>query len=178
MAPSTLKRTIPVSPQTLILDDSDGKARKRSLISGELADLEAMRRGDGNTNKSGIRFANANCWEDWLYSIKIARQKPHIVIISFLVFAFLCGCGLGLVFFFASTQDADEKDEALDLAVETGRWFCKSHVNNHPHDSRCRYANQFHTNIITDYIPLFSPTISRSTRFCNPSIVFVGTVRR
>jgi hypothetical protein len=177
MAPSTLKRTIPVSPQTLILDDSDGKARKRSLISGELADLEAMRR-ESNTNKSGIRFASANCCDDWLYGIKIARQKPHIVIISLLVFAILCGGGLGLVFSFANTQDADEKDAALNLAVETGRWFCKSHVKNYPHDSSFRHADRFQTNIITDYVPLSSRTISRSTRSSNPSIVFVGTVRR
>jgi hypothetical protein len=158
-----------------MLDDSSGKSRK-SLVSGELADLEAMRR-DGSINKSTIRFASANCWDNWLYNLKIARQKPRIIAISFLVFAILCGGGLGLVFSFANSQDGDDKASALDLAVETGRWFCKSHVKNHPHDTSCRYAHQFQTTIITDYIPLSSRTISRSTRSSNPSIVFVGTVR-
>jgi hypothetical protein len=171
-----LHRRIPEGPRPLTLYDNDNKSRK-SLVSGELADLEATRNDGSINNKSTIRFASDNCWDNWLYNLKIARQKPRIVIISFLVFVILCGGGLGLVFSFANSQDGDEKASALNLAVETGRWFCKSHVNNHPHDSRCRYANQFHTNIITDYIPLSSPTISRSTRFCNPSVVFVGTVR-
>jgi hypothetical protein len=180
MAVSMLHRPIPEDPKTLTLDDSDGKARKRSLISGELADLEAIRNdGSSINNKSTIRFARDNCWDNWLYNLKIARQKPRIVIISFLVFVILCGGGLGLVFFFANTQDGDEKASALNLAVETGRWFCKSHVKNHLYDNTCRYAHQFHTNIITDYIvSLSSPTISRSTRSSNPSIVFIGTVRR
>ena len=107
------------------LDDSS--SRKSSLVAGELADLEAMRNA-GSTKKSTIRLATSKCWDDCLYSLKIVRQKPRIIFISFLVFAILCGGGLGLVFFLAEDENQDEMGSALDLAVETGRWFGKFHL--------------------------------------------------
>jgi hypothetical protein len=112
----------PEGPKTLQLDDS---TRKSSLVTGELADLQAMRDGR-NSKRSSIRSASTNCWDDLQYSLKIVRQNPRILIIGFIVFAVLCGCGLGLIFFLANDQDDDEKGAALDLAVETGRWFGKS----------------------------------------------------
>lgn len=121
MAPlTTTKPPPPEGPKTLQLDDS---SRKSSLVTGELADLEAMRT-DGKSSK--IRAASTNCWDDLQYSLRIVRQNPRILFISFIVFAILCGGGLGLVFFLANDQDNDEKDSALDLAIETGRWFGKS----------------------------------------------------
>jgi hypothetical protein len=146
MPPRKMRRSIPDGAKTLLLDDSSGKSRK-SLVSGELADLEAMRRDGSINNKSTIRLTSANCCDDWLYSLKIARQKPRIIGISFLVFAILCGGGLGLVFSFANTQDADEKASALNLAIETGRWFCKSHLKNHLYDtskSICSSVSYYH----------------------------------
>lgn len=101
---------------------SDETTRKSTLVQGELAHLEAIR-NEGTSRKA---FHRANlCWEDFQYSLKIVRQNPRILVFSFIVFAILCGGGLGLVFFLAKDQDEDDKSDALDLATETGRWFCK-----------------------------------------------------
>jgi hypothetical protein len=130
-SPSTTKPPPPEGPKKLQLDDS---TRRSSLVTGELADLDAMR----DNKKSSIRSASTNCWDDFQYSLKILKNSPRIFIISFIVFAILCGGGLGLVFFLADDQDDDEKAVALDLAVETGRWFGKSRssIIDH-HDTAC-----------------------------------------
>lgn len=98
-----------------------GGTRKSSLVQGELADLEAKRGSKKGNNNRGTN----SCWDEMNYSLKIVRQNPHILLLSLLVFAILCGGGLALVFFLAKGQDDDDKGTALDLAVETGRWFGK-----------------------------------------------------
>ncbi len=103
-----------------VLDDSS--TRKSSLVQGELADLEAIRSG----GKEGAFHHRANlCCDDLRYTFKILRQNPLVLILSFLVFATLCGCGLGLVFYLAQDQNEEDKNLALDLATEKGRWFGK-----------------------------------------------------
>jgi hypothetical protein len=110
-------------PQSNELDVS----RKSSLVQGELADLEALRQEQSTSTNNVHKISKqaTSWWEDLDYNLKVLRQNPRILILSFLVFAILCGGGLGLVFFLAGDQDEDEKDAALDLAIETGRWFCK-----------------------------------------------------
>jgi hypothetical protein len=97
-----------------------GGTRKSSLVQGELADLEAKR-----GSKKGNNRGRNSCWDEMHYSLKIVRLNPHILLLSLLAFAILCGGGLALVFFLAKGQDDDDKGTALDLAVETGRWFGK-----------------------------------------------------
>lgn len=103
------------------LDDS---TRKSSLVQGELADLEAIRKDE--LNRSALHHRANLCWDDFQYALKLVRQNPRILIISFIVFSILCGGGLGLVFYLANDEDQQDQNMALDLAVETGRWFCKS----------------------------------------------------
>lgn len=96
--------------------------RKSSLVQGELANLQAMRKK--GSKPSAIHHRSHVCWDDFQYSLKLVRQNPRILIISFIVFAVLCGGGLCLVFYLAKDEDEQDQDMALDLAVETGRWFC------------------------------------------------------
>ncbi len=101
----------------------EASTRKSTLVQGELADLEAIRQ-DGTRRRALQRRAHI-CWDDLRYNIKITSQNPRILILSFIVFAILCGGGLGLVFFLAKDQNEDDKNLALDLASEVGGWFCK-----------------------------------------------------
>ena len=120
MAPS-----IPSLSNTTAVKDMkfDESTRKSSLVQGELADLEALRKE--TSNRGALHLRSHVCWDDFQYSLKLVRKYPRILIISFIVFAFLCGGGLGLVFYLANDEDEQDKDLALDLAEETGRWFCK-----------------------------------------------------
>lgn len=96
---------------------------KSCLVSDEIKNLEAIRaveKKDGGVRKKLSQFA-----VEIRYNTKVVRGKPTILVISFLVFAVLCSVGLGLVFYLANEQDGDVKANALDLADETGRWFCK-----------------------------------------------------
>ncbi len=101
----------------------DGITPKNTLVKGELADLEAIRQHDTKM-KSFHRRAHLFC-HDLQFNVKIVRQNPRILIKSLIIFVILCGCGLGLVFFVAKDQDKEDKNLALDLATESGRWFCK-----------------------------------------------------
>ncbi len=127
MAATTTATPLKTGPQegqkNLKFNLDDSNRRKSSLVQGELADLEARRR-EGKSQRAFHHHANL-CCDDLRYTFKILRQNPRILIRSFLVFAFLCGCGLGLVFFLAKDQNEEDKNLALDLAAETGRWFCK-----------------------------------------------------
>ena len=121
MAPFISSLSTSTAVKDMKLDDS---TRKSSLVQGELADLEAIRKE--KSNRGGALHHRANlCWDDFHYSLKLLRQNPRILIISFIVFAILCGGSLGLVFYLANNEDEQDKGMALDLAVETGRWFCK-----------------------------------------------------
>ena len=109
-----------------MIKKEDG-TKKSSLVQGELADLEAKRGSKrGKNNRRGSGHRTNSCWDEMNYSLKIVRQNPHILLLSFCVFAILCGGGLALVFFLSKSQDDDDKGAALDLAVDTGRWFGKS----------------------------------------------------
>ncbi len=108
----------PEHQKVLKLDDS---TRKTSLVQGELADLEALRKGSASWGAFQDRVNL--CWDDVQYSLKITRQNPRILVLSLIVFVILCGGGLGLVFSLAKDQDEEDKDLALSLATETGRWF-------------------------------------------------------
>ncbi len=101
----------------------EANTRKSTLVQDELADLEAIRQE--GTGRRALQRRVHICWDDLRYNLKITRQNPRILIMSFMVFAILCGGGLGLVFFLAKDQNEDDKNLALDLASEVGGWFCK-----------------------------------------------------
>jgi hypothetical protein len=106
--------------------DEDTK-KKNNLVSGELKDLEVLR-GSGSKNEGkGLSMAErCGKWgEEVRFTLEVVNSHPHILIIPFLIFAALCGAGLALIFLLAKDQEEDIKDEALDLAIETGNWFCK-----------------------------------------------------
>ena len=46
-----------------------------------------------------------------------------ILLVSFLIFAILAGVGITLNELFSKKQEDDIRNEAMELAVETGRWF-------------------------------------------------------
>ncbi len=104
----------------------EGSTSKNTLVKGELGDLEAIRQDDAK-QKSFHHRAHLY-WDEFHFNIKIVRQNPRILIKSLIVFVILCGGGLGLVFFVAKDQDNEDKNLALDLATESGRWFCKYNI--------------------------------------------------
>lgn len=112
-----------------------GETKKACLVTGEIKDLEAIRAAE---MKSGFREMLSRLADDIKYNAKVVKGHPSIIIVSFLVFAILCSVGLGLVFFLSNEQDNDAQADALDLAVETGRWFCKyCSAKVQHHGSRC-----------------------------------------
>lgn len=98
--------------------------RKESLVLGELADLRALREESGRKNQ--FREATSNVLEHFKYHIHIVKKKPQIAIYSLLIFGALCACGLSIVFIIAKKDNEANQLQALDLASETGQWFCKS----------------------------------------------------
>ena len=99
-----------------------GENKKACLVSGEIKDLQRIR---ATAKKNGFRDSLSQLIDDIRYSVKVLKGNPSILVASFLVFATLCGAGLGLVFFLAKQQNVAAQQAALDLAVQTGRWFCK-----------------------------------------------------
>lgn len=99
-------------------------SRKSTLVRGELADLEALR--EESSRKKIIRDVTANFCDHIAYLVQVVKRYPRVAVYTFLVLAILCGCGLSVVFVIANNQNEANQVEALDLATETGRWFCKS----------------------------------------------------
>lgn len=154
MAPPNSAVTPPRKPTNSEIStdlDLSSSVRKASLVRGELKDLEAMRKEEGSGGRrASLQKATTQYWEDFSYNLKILRQYPHILAVSFFIFAILCGGALALVFFLANDQNDEDKSEALNLAVETGRWFCKfkmtqwsvwSHLRHSPHSLLSPRAN-------------------------------------
>lgn len=105
------------------VEESKGDTtRKNSLVQGELVNLDVMRK-QGQDRRALHHRAHV-CWDDFQYSLEIMRRNPRILTLSFIIFALLCGGGLGLVFFLAKDENDQDEALALNLAVETGRWFC------------------------------------------------------
>lgn len=104
--------------------DETSPPRKESLVLGELAHLRALREESGR-NKSQFREATSNIADNIRYHAQILKKNPRIAVYSILVFAVLCACGLSIVFFVAKNVDEANELHALDLATETGKWFCK-----------------------------------------------------
>jgi len=147
----------------------DGKS---SLVKGELADLEAMRQEGRRSSDAAWMNTTTQCWEDFLYNLKIVRRHPGVLAIPLLVFAILCGGGLCLLIFLALNQNAQEKDEAQDLAVETGRWFCKSSSS-----ATSKFHSYFYSRLTTARCCL-STIDSRTVGSCHFAPLFLGTVCR
>ncbi len=163
MANSTLWKAVGRDgSKGLIWDDI---TPKNTLVRGELADLEAIR--EENTKQHAFQRRANLCWDDLRFNLKIVRQNPRILIKSLIVFVILCGGGLGLVFFVAKVQDKDDNNLALDLATESGNWFCK--------------YNGVNLELVTlNILDLISLTLlcSRSVRESHIAAFFLSAIRR
>jgi hypothetical protein len=104
--------------------DSSIDIKKKNLVTQEVSDLRDMR--EGNAKKKGKQLMSgvSGCAHGVVDTIQIVKAYPSVLFISLFVFIVLCGGGLALVYYFANDQEEEETAEALDLAIETGRWFC------------------------------------------------------
>lgn len=59
----------------------------------------------------------------WRQQWQLIKDDPRIVLLSFAIFSLLTIAGFALVYLFAKNQDDESREEALDLAHETGTWF-------------------------------------------------------
>lgn len=102
---------------------SSGSEEKLSnLVARELADLESIR--TLNERKGCYKTLESLLERIQVY-IRIAQCHPHVWIITLLCIVIFCGISLPLIFYMAKSQDEEEEELASDLAIETGRWFCK-----------------------------------------------------
>ena len=91
------------------------------MLTGELADLEAQR-------KESRRERKCSCS---IFSRKarnlsgVLREHPSIVIVTVVVFAILCGAGLGIIYYVKSIREGNVKMQASQRAHDTISWFCK-----------------------------------------------------
>jgi hypothetical protein len=121
-----MKKTILAQQTSLGTESTDEYTKKNNLVAGELKDLEVLR-GSGSKNEYKDLSLAERCgkWgEEARFSLEVVKSHPHILIISFLIFAALCGAGMAFIHLVVKGQEEDIKDEALDLAIETGNWSC------------------------------------------------------
>ena len=92
------------------------------MLSGELADLEAQRKEDDGGKKictcSGRLSMNAR------NLFAILQANPKIVVLSSLVFAILCGAGVGIIFYVKRVKEEGIRSQASQLAHDTITSFC------------------------------------------------------
>jgi hypothetical protein len=93
-------------------------SNRATLLTDELGELENSDRAAKLTDKK-------SCFDRLKYHLEVLQTHPYIFVLSFLVFSALCACGLLIIFFFAKQEANELRDEALDLAIETGDFFCK-----------------------------------------------------
>lgn len=95
--------------------------KQNTMLSGELADIEAQR----NDENKSIGCSCSNFSQKASNVCSILWTNPRITFVTFSVLAILCGGGLGVVYYVKSTKKAGVRAQALQLAHDTGRWFCK-----------------------------------------------------
>jgi hypothetical protein len=111
-------------------DDSDVQNPITNMVSGELAELEAIRTmgeksGGGGRLKKLEDTVRMTITQRALHHFEVMWAHPRIIFASMLVFALIFGMGLGIVFFVIRLQEKEGKDQAIALAIETGSFFCK-----------------------------------------------------
>jgi hypothetical protein len=95
-----------------------------SHISGGTPSLPMDKEGgDGaaGSKKSTLRRFKSGTVHQW----KVLRAHPRIAWIAFVVFLVLCGVGLGIVYAVRRSHIVQFEEQGLELAQETGDFFCK-----------------------------------------------------
>ncbi|KAL3937731.1 MAG: hypothetical protein SGBAC_007225 [Bacillariaceae sp.] len=101
-------------------------SERANLVSRELADLESYR--VDNDRKTSCCTTWESSLETLQQYLRTAKRHPHVWIFTLLSIVILCGISLPLIVYLASNQNDTEEELAADLAIETGRWFCKYKV--------------------------------------------------
>jgi hypothetical protein len=91
-----------------------------TMLSDELADIDDYRT---NTNRATNYWAKIR--KNLKYCYFVAKESPFKFVRPLLIFGFFCGAGIALITFKETAYQTEQEETALDLAVETGRWFCK-----------------------------------------------------
>jgi hypothetical protein len=93
--------------------------KRTTLLTDELGELEQK-------SDKAAEFKEKKSFLDRLkYHLEVLQAHPYLFVVSILVFSALCACGLLIIFYFAKQEKNKLIDEALDLAIETGDFFCK-----------------------------------------------------
>ena len=99
-----------------------------TMLSDELADLDAQRENGGERNSKTTRMSSSPCSKikrNVFYTTLAIKERPWILVRAILVFLIVCAAGITIIFLKDKTNKEELEEEALDLAIETGRWFCK-----------------------------------------------------
>ena len=95
-----------------------------TMLSNELRDLDAHR-DEGNGSKSLLEV----WWRNVRLTYQILKVHPSIAMRTFLAFGILCCGGLAILIQLDASNREELEETALELAVETGRWFCKCTIS-------------------------------------------------
>jgi hypothetical protein len=94
--------------------DPPDSSKRATLLTDELGDEAAAKLTD-----------KKSCLDRLKYHLEVLQTHPYIFLVSLLVFSALCASGLLIISFFAKQEENELRDEAFDLAIETGNFFCK-----------------------------------------------------
>jgi hypothetical protein len=101
----------------IVPTDPPELSKRTTLLTDELGEVE-------KSDKSA-EFRDKKSFLDRLqYHLEVLRAHPYIFVVSLIAFSVLCACGLLVVYYFAKQEENVLRDEALDLAIETGDFFC------------------------------------------------------
>ena len=102
-----------------------------TMLSDELADLDAQRENGGERGDSRSKTRTSPCSNikrNVFYTTLAIKERPWILVRAILVFLIVCSVGMIIIFLKDKINKEALEEEALDLAIETGRWFCKFYV--------------------------------------------------